>query len=98
MERPCAQRVYLSLSKVGSRNEGFTGAGYVDYAAATEDFLEWTVYDAASVPTRASVSWRYALGQSVKASRDLSLSVNGVPTWSNCSLGTAQARLFASSG
>ena len=46
-QSPCAtyeaEDAAASGPNLMSNHEGFTGAGFMDYDAATEDFLEWTV-------------------------------------------------------
>ena len=76
-QSPCATYEAEDAAASGpnliSNHKGFTGAGFMDYDAATEDLLEWTVV--ASVST----SWRFVLGIRISESRDLRLSVNDVP-------------------
>nr|WP_245886955.1 DUF5110 domain-containing protein [Umezawaea tangerina] len=89
---------------IGSRHAGYTGNGYVDFAGATGDFVEWTV----GVRTAGSrtLGFRYANGGT--ADRPLAVSVDGTaigtlafpPTGSWTAWGTARltAALPAGSG
>ena len=69
-----AEDAAASGPKQESKHKGYTGSGFMDYAANFGDYLEWTV--SASVPTRADATGRYALARDYQ--RDLSLSMNGV--------------------
>jgi hypothetical protein len=69
-----AESALLSGPIVGAAFAGFTGTGYVDYQAATGEFVEWTVQAAAAGSHQLAI--RYASGAA--ASRPLQIVVNGV--------------------
>ena len=54
-------------------HQGFTGRSFVDYLAATDDFVEWTVQGCSG--GSATASFRYALGS---GNRPMQVLVNGV--------------------
>ncbi|MBN2712132.1 MAG: carbohydrate-binding protein, partial [Planctomycetes bacterium] len=84
-------------AKIVSNNDGYTGTSFVDYANASDDYIEWTVY--AGSTGVYNLSFRYALAA---ANRPLKLTVNGSvvddsldfnptsswSTWTNVSLNT----------
>jgi len=61
-------------ASVGRSNPGYTGTGYVDYAHATGDYVEWT-YNAPAAGQR-TLTFRYANGGTTD--RPLELKINGV--------------------
>jgi hypothetical protein len=68
-----AESARISGAVVSNSNSGYTGSGFVDYAHASGDFIEWTV-NAASARSY-ELAFRYANG--FTANRPLELKVNG---------------------
>src|SRR3712207_6549235 len=68
-----AETATLSGVRVENDNAGFTGTGYVDFAHASGDFVEWA-FDAPAAGTH-RLDFRYANGSA--ADRPLELRVNG---------------------
>ncbi|CAH1001168.1 hypothetical protein LEM8419_02076 [Neolewinella maritima] len=68
-----AEDALLSGPRPAIDHRGFSGSGFADYIAATEDYIEWTVDVPATSPY--NLLMRYANGSS--AGRSLQLSVDG---------------------
>jgi alpha-D-xyloside xylohydrolase len=89
-----AEDATLGGVAIGSRHAGYTGSGYVDYANASDDFVEWTV-PVPAAGTRA-LGFRYANGTTTD--RPLRITVDGtvvgtlsfLPTGSWTTWGTAR--------
>jgi uncharacterized delta-60 repeat protein len=105
---PVAYEAEAATARVGavvaSNHPGYTGSGFVDFANASGDYVEWTI----NVPSAGTyaLDFRYANGSS--AARPLELRVNGVasptrvafgPTgsWATWRTATATATLSAGS-
>ena len=70
-----AEAANVSGAAVESTHAGFTGTGYVDFAHASGDFVEWTVPVAAGSAGAHGLEFRYANGST--SDRPLALRVNG---------------------
>ncbi|WP_245656104.1 discoidin domain-containing protein [Microtetraspora fusca] len=68
-----AEDATLSQASTATNHTGYTGTGFVDYAAVTGGYVEWTV--AAGAGGTATLSFRYANGTT--ADRPLDIAVNG---------------------
>ncbi|MCC5581317.1 discoidin domain-containing protein [Microtetraspora sp. AC03309] len=69
-----AEDATLSQAAVATNHTGYTGTGFVDYAAVTGGYVEWTVN--ATTAGNATLSLRYANGKTTD--RPVDIAVNGV--------------------
>src|SRR5687767_14945317 len=70
-----AESANLFGARVENDNSGFTGTGYVDFAHASGDWVEWAVNVAAGAGGPHRLEFRYANGSA--ADRPMALRVNG---------------------
>jgi chitinase len=67
-----AEKATLSKAVVAANHPGYTGTGFVDYAAASGSYIEWTV---SSGTTSVKLTFRYANGS--QGNRPTAIIVNG---------------------
>jgi alpha-galactosidase len=97
-----AEAATISQGTVDSNHDGYSGAGFVNYANVTGSYVEWTVNAAQTGP--ATLTFRYANGTAVNRPMDIAVggtvavagqAFGSTGTWPNWQTSTATVTLQA---